>query len=304
MTHETLALVWLGILCLTLFNYLLHDSSWLVACAYLPFLSKEKQKTIVTGLMPLWDINQTWLVFTLAGLYAGFSKGFALVMQTLYLPMIYLFLLMMCRGASLEFTIKTKLKRSWVAALALSSAGILVTLAIALALFVDSLHTSTEHSLFLQLGYWCGGFIVFLLFALTRRSPAQQTKLLAIMTVLSALSFLLIYIRYFSVSLSPVATAFIFCTGIATLCSNIIIPIQKRQVRQRLTLGFLFACALLLVSFSYPYLFTAKMSILMAASSKQSLAVCITASLIMLPLLFIVNKRFSTVYKTKLNELS
>ena len=116
-----LALIWLIILSLTLFCYIVNDGKALGLGMIIPFVKQNQKNRSFDYLAPNWDLNQTWLVFTLAGLYAGFSKSFATIFSLLYLPFMLLLLALICRGASIEYCIKSHFSLFWKNTLALSS---------------------------------------------------------------------------------------------------------------------------------------------------------------------------------------
>ena len=105
--HITNTLLWLLLLNFTLLIYCYQDGTALGLGMLLPFISEKKQTRVFQYLIPNWDMNQTWLVVTLAGLYAGFSNGFALLLSFFYLKFIALLLALMCRGAAIEYCQKS-----------------------------------------------------------------------------------------------------------------------------------------------------------------------------------------------------
>jgi cytochrome d ubiquinol oxidase subunit II len=71
---------------------------------------------------PIWDGNETWLVLGGAGLLAAFPKAYALLLSTLYLPVLLMLVALIFRGVAFEFRFKaTRGKPFWGAAFALGS---------------------------------------------------------------------------------------------------------------------------------------------------------------------------------------
>ena len=114
------------ILLSTLLIYLIQDGRALMLCVFAAFNTKKNRVNIFNDILPSWDANQTWLVFTIAGLYGGFPIFFGQLLSQNYSFFFVLFLLLILRGASIEFYIKSsKLKYFWLFSLSISSLLIL-----------------------------------------------------------------------------------------------------------------------------------------------------------------------------------
>jgi len=114
------------ILICTLLIYLIQDGRTLMLCVFSAFNTKQNRVNIFNDILPSWDANQTWLVFTIAGLYGGFPIYFGELMTQHYSFFLVLLLLLILRGASIEFYIKsTKFKYLWLFSLSMSSLMIL-----------------------------------------------------------------------------------------------------------------------------------------------------------------------------------
>jgi cytochrome bd-type quinol oxidase subunit 2 len=95
-------------------------------CVFALCSTKKNRSTIVNDILPSWDANQTWLVFTIAGLYGGFPIFFGELMSQQYSFFFVLSLLLIVRGACIEFYIKSaKFKWFWLFSLSTSSLLIL-----------------------------------------------------------------------------------------------------------------------------------------------------------------------------------
>ncbi|MBX9703713.1 MAG: cytochrome d ubiquinol oxidase subunit II [Silvanigrellaceae bacterium] len=110
------------ILLITFLIYLIQDGRTLMLCVFAPFNRKKHRVNIFNDTLPSWDANQTWLVFTIAGLYGGFPDFFGKLMSQYYSFFFILLLLFILRGSSIEFYIKSsKYKSWWLFALSISS---------------------------------------------------------------------------------------------------------------------------------------------------------------------------------------
>lgn len=107
--------------------YLIQDGRAVFLSAIAPFKSEPYRIKIYNDLLPSWDANQTWLVFTLAGLYGAFPDFFGKLMSTHYSFFLLLMFFFILRGASIEFYMKSsRFKSCWMILLALSSLLILI----------------------------------------------------------------------------------------------------------------------------------------------------------------------------------
>jgi cytochrome bd-type quinol oxidase subunit 2 len=110
------------ILISTFLIYLIHDGRALMLCCFAPFCKKKYHLNIFNDILPSWDANQTWLVFTIAGVYGAFPVFFGEIMSKHYSFFLLLLMLFIIRGASIEFYIKSsRFKNIWLYALASSS---------------------------------------------------------------------------------------------------------------------------------------------------------------------------------------
>ena len=110
------------ILLLTFSVYLMRDGQAAMSCVFGPFCNNQQKEKIIKQLLPSWDANQTWLVFTLAGLYGGFPKLFGNFLSNYYEFFGGFLICLIVRGAAIEFYIKSdENKSAWLILLALAS---------------------------------------------------------------------------------------------------------------------------------------------------------------------------------------
>ena len=115
------------ILITTFLIYLVQDGRALMLCCLAPFCKKKYHLQIFNDILPSWDANQTWFVFTIAGTYGAFPSFFGDLMSQYYSFFMILLMLFILRGASIEFYIKsTRYKRIWLYSLSISSVLLIV----------------------------------------------------------------------------------------------------------------------------------------------------------------------------------
>lgn len=104
---EHLALIWLFIIAFTFLLYVILDGFTLGIGMLFPWLNEDERDIAVSSILPTWDGNQTWLVFSLAALYGMFPIAFAFLLPKIYLPALLLALMLLFRGICFEFRLKS-----------------------------------------------------------------------------------------------------------------------------------------------------------------------------------------------------
>ena len=61
------------------------------------------RNTIMNTIAPVWDGNETWLVFGGIGLWAAFPLAFAIIIPAVYFPILVMLLALVFRGVAFEF---------------------------------------------------------------------------------------------------------------------------------------------------------------------------------------------------------
>lgn len=72
-----------------------------------PFTDNEKERNLMmNSIAPIWDGNETWLVFGGAMLYGAFPIVYGLLLPILYMPLMLMVISLIFRGVSFEFRFK------------------------------------------------------------------------------------------------------------------------------------------------------------------------------------------------------
>ena len=101
---NSLALIWLGIIAFVIIMYIILDGFTLGVGLLFPWIKSSSERDVmIATVLPVWDGNETWLVFAGAALYAGFPQAFGVLMTALYLPFMLLIIGLLLRGISFEF---------------------------------------------------------------------------------------------------------------------------------------------------------------------------------------------------------
>ena len=103
--------------------YVLLDGFDLGIGILFPLYRDEAQRDqVMNSVAPFWDGNETWLVFGGVTLWAAFPKAFAIIMPSVYIPVLVLLLALIFRGVAFEFRWVAKPRhRVWDASFAAGS---------------------------------------------------------------------------------------------------------------------------------------------------------------------------------------
>ena len=107
-----LPVVWFFIIGFAVIMYVLLDGFVLGIGILTPFADDEHQRDLMMNTAaPIWDGNETWLVLGGAGLMAAFPRAYAIVLSTLYLPVLLMLIALIFRGVAFEFRFKAQRSR-------------------------------------------------------------------------------------------------------------------------------------------------------------------------------------------------
>jgi cytochrome bd ubiquinol oxidase subunit II len=107
--------LWTVLLGLAVFYYVVFDGFDLGVGILYGFVGDDAQRAIVmNSIAPIWDGNETWLVFGGLGLLTAFPLAFAIIIPAVYFPILVMLLALVFRGVAFEFRFKHPgLRRFW-----------------------------------------------------------------------------------------------------------------------------------------------------------------------------------------------
>lgn len=109
-----LATVWALIIAFAILLYVMLDGFDLgIGILFGLTADEDFRRTMMGAVAPVWDGNETWLVFVGASLYAGFPLVYSVLLPAFYLPLTLLLIALILRGVAFEFRYKTQRLR-WV----------------------------------------------------------------------------------------------------------------------------------------------------------------------------------------------
>jgi cytochrome d ubiquinol oxidase subunit II len=107
--------LWTFLLGLAVFYYVVFDGFDLgVGMLYGLVRGDAARATVMNSIAPVWDGNETWLIFGGIGLLAAFPLAFAIIIPAVYFPILMMLLALVFRGVAFEFRFKhPTLRRIW-----------------------------------------------------------------------------------------------------------------------------------------------------------------------------------------------
>jgi len=134
-----LAMTFAVILGFIIIMYVILDGFDLGVGILFPFTRNESERDVMmNSIAPVWDGNETWLVFGGAMLYGAFPMVYGMLLPILYIPIMLMLIALIFRGVSFEFRFKAnKAKPLWNWVFALSSAAVAFFQGIILGAFVQ-----------------------------------------------------------------------------------------------------------------------------------------------------------------------
>jgi cytochrome bd ubiquinol oxidase subunit II len=99
---------WVALLAVTTLLYVLLDGFDLGVGILFGFTrNEEARRKMLSAISPVWDGNETWLVFTGTILWGAFPRVYATLLSAFYLPIILMLGALILRGVAFEFRYKT-----------------------------------------------------------------------------------------------------------------------------------------------------------------------------------------------------
>ncbi len=306
--------IFAGILAFIVIVYVVLDGFDLGIGIMFPFTSSELERDqMMNSIAPVWDGNETWLVFGGAMLYGAFPQAYGLLLPILYMPLMLMLVALIFRGVSFEFRFKAeKSKPIWNWSFAISSIAATFFQGIVLGCFVQGFtvdvksitlndpHWLTPFSLLTGFALVCGYALLGTTWTVIKSDGALQRKMISYAKgLLIIVSFFLVFVSIWTPFHSPETFArwysypnIIFLAPLPLLTMLAIylswINLSKGHEKKPFLYSVLiFICAYAGFAVSdYPYLIPRQLTIWQAAAPDSTLKFILVGVVIMLPILF------------------
>ncbi|MFB3885259.1 MAG: cytochrome d ubiquinol oxidase subunit II [Thermodesulfobacteriota bacterium] len=114
--------VWACLLAFAIFLYVVLDGFSLGVGLFFPASQSEEEKDLLMAtISPVWDANQTWLVFGGGAVFAAFPVVYGVLFSAMYFPLLTFLAGLIFRGVTFEFRANATRKGPWSKAFFLGS---------------------------------------------------------------------------------------------------------------------------------------------------------------------------------------
>jgi cytochrome d ubiquinol oxidase subunit II len=109
-----LVTIWSCLLALAIILYVVLDGFSLGIGLLFPSARDEGERDILmNSIAPVWDMNQTWLVFGGGAVFVAFPLIYGVVFSALYIPLLTIIFGLIFRGITFEFRVEATRKEPW-----------------------------------------------------------------------------------------------------------------------------------------------------------------------------------------------
>jgi len=139
--------LWTILLGLAVFYYVVFDGFDLGVGILHGFVRDERARgMLMNSIAPIWDGNETWLVFGGIGLLAAFPLAFAIIIPAVYFPILIMLLALVFRGVAFEFRFSNPaVRRFWDHAFCYGSAVATFAQGVVLGTFIQGFKVDGRH---------------------------------------------------------------------------------------------------------------------------------------------------------------
>jgi cytochrome d ubiquinol oxidase subunit II len=137
--------LWTVLLGFAVFFYVVFDGFDLGVGMLYGFAPGDRD-IIMNSIAPIWDGNETWLVFGGLSLLAAFPLAFAIIIPAVYFPILIMLLALVFRGVAFEFRFKhPALRRFWDRAFCMGSMVATFAQGVVLGTFIQGFKVDGRH---------------------------------------------------------------------------------------------------------------------------------------------------------------
>jgi cytochrome d ubiquinol oxidase subunit II len=106
--------IWSCLIGLAIILYVILDGFGLgIALLFRSTRNEEERDILMDSIAPVWDANQTWLVFGGGALFVSFPMIYGVVFSALYIPLLTFVFGLIFRGVAFEFRANATRKGPW-----------------------------------------------------------------------------------------------------------------------------------------------------------------------------------------------
>ncbi|MDI9818250.1 MULTISPECIES: cytochrome d ubiquinol oxidase subunit II [unclassified Legionella] len=325
-----LPFIFAGILAFIIIMYVILDGFDLGIGILFPFTESERERDqMMNSIAPVWDGNETWLVFGGAMLYGAFPIVYGLLLPILYMPLMLMLIALIFRGVCFEFRFKAeRTKPLWNWSFAISSIAAAFFQGVVLGCFVQGFPIDkgaltinetdwlTPFSLLTGIALICGYGLLGATWMIIKSESQLQRKMrhlakgllvlvsifLVFVSIWTPLHNPEIFSRWYSfpnmllLSPLPLVTAFMIVLTWKNLSKN-------HEVKPFFYSIIIFLCSYTGIAISvYPYLIPHEITIWEGAAPDSTLIFILVGVVIILPILLAYTSYAYHVFRGKSQE--
>jgi cytochrome bd ubiquinol oxidase subunit II len=307
-----LPLIFAGLLVFIVIMYVILDGFDLGIGILYPFTASEEERDhMMNSIAPVWDGNETWLVFGAAMLYGAFPIAYGLLLPILYMPIMLMLVALIFRGVSFEFRFKAeRSKPIWNWLFAISSVAAAFFQGVILGCFVQGFSMNeatlklnanwlTPFSLLTGIALVCGYSLLGATWMVIKSAGELQEKMKhATKGLLVLVSLFLVFVSIWT----PLHSSEIFnrwyslpnfflLSPLPILTAIMVILAWWSLTHGKEIMPFIFSIVIFLCSYCgiaisvYPYLIPHQITFWEAAAPNSTLLFILVGVVIMLPFL-------------------
>lgn len=139
--------IWTVLLALAVFYYVVFDGFDLGVGILHGFAPDEAFRgPIMNSIAPIWDGNETWLIFGGLGLLAAFPLAFSIIIPAVYFPILVMLLALIFRGVAFEFRFRNpEIRRFWDRSFSVGSGVATFSQGVVLGTFIQGFEVDGRH---------------------------------------------------------------------------------------------------------------------------------------------------------------
>jgi cytochrome d ubiquinol oxidase subunit II len=302
--------VWVFLVGLVVILYVILDGFSLGTGLLFPTAKNEAERdTLMNSIAPVWDVNQTWIVFGGGALFATFPTTYAVLFSALYIPLLTFIFGLIFRGVALEFRANSHRKTAWNRAFFIGSLVAVLAQGITLGAYISGIKTTnfvfsggafdwlTPFSVMVGLALIAGYSLLGATYLLIKTTGPVRDRAFdqALLAALIVAGFMVIVSIWTPVQNPEIAARwfsrpriyFIWVFPLFGITSFYLL-IQSLKKRQE-TLPFLFSSLLFLSAYLgleaalYPYAVLPDITVFQAAAQRETLVFTLWGVALVLP---------------------
>jgi cytochrome d ubiquinol oxidase subunit II len=326
-----LVTIWSCLIGLAIILYVILDGFGLgIALLFRSTRNEEERDILIGSVAPVWDANQTWLVFGGGALFVAFPMIYSVLFTSLYIPLLTFIFGLIFRGVTFEFRANATRKGPWNVAFFLGSLVAVVAQGLTLGGVLSGTKTaggrfaggpfdwlnsfSATVAMALLAGYVLLGS-TYLIIKTTGtvqqhayRRARQSAFIVLAFQILVTIWTPLRYPSTLSNWISPPRVYFIWAFPLVGLLAfyGLIKNLKARSevLPFAFSVVFFFAGYLALIASIYPYVVPPNITFQEAAAQHETLRFTLWGVIIVLPLVLAYTAYSYTIFRGKVDEKS